>query len=530
MCLVARCRLFFLLSSMALPVMTPERRRSPRISLSALAYITFDSNCGGIVVNISDEGLCFHTIAPIERSDTIHFWFSADGKRIEAQGRLVWTDDTRKTGGLRFNALSPEASRQIRNWIVQSSDPFAATRQIAAQPPLNAAAHSGISKSAKGAVHHNSHTLRGWSRRVGTLARWGEFSRGLATGILIAVVVAAIFLFHAYKHQIGESLIFLGERFGATPHSETASRAPMSASSQAAGPTSQRHATVSAPGPAATQALGPEEALVQPATKAAKPAPAKLAPKPIAPAISFAPSTAAAPLIDFAADRPGLPPSQAGGTAQPGSADRSPDKTTVMAVKAAGHSSESAEDIAEINSGVPFGRYFDAGRFKDELGARNTTDDLARIGIHAIVIPKHHLWMNSYQVIAGPYRDAEEMQVAGTNLRSHGFKTHSLPKQSRGLSLISSTAPRGLAEAPTEQFVVNWESYSPEVTVNFVKAGDTVAKVQGKWVKRSIPYDYDAIVYKQNANGSRTLLEIWFHGMSRAVVLPATSPNRPVIF
>jgi PilZ domain len=513
---------------MALPVMTPERRRSPRISLSALAYITFDSNCGGIVVNISDEGLCFHTIAPIERSDTIHFWFSADGKRIEAQGRLIWTDETRKTGGLRFNVLSAEASRQIRNWIVQSSDPFAARRQIAAQPPLDAAARSGISKPAKGAVY-GSGALKEWSRWMGTPARWGEFSRGLATGILIAIVVAAIFLFHTYKHRIGESLIFLGERFGATPHSETASRASTSASPspQATGSTSQRHTTVAALSPAAIPSSGLEEALVQPAAKAAKPAPAKLAPKPVAPAISLAPSTAALPIIDFAAARPGPPPPEAGGTAQPESADRSADKTTVMAVKPTGNSSESAEDIAELNSGVPFGRYFDAGRFKDELGARNTTDDLARIGIHAIVVPKHHLWMNSYQVIVGPYRDTEEMQVAGTSLRSHGFKTHSLPRQSRGLTLVSSTVPQGLAEAPTEQFVVNWESYSPEVTVNFVKAGDTVAKAQGKWVKRSIPYDYDAIVYKQNGNGSRTLLEIWFHGMSRAVVLPST---HPVIF
>ncbi len=509
--------------------MTPERRRSPRISLSALAYITFDSNCGGIVVNISDEGLCFHTIAPIERSDTIHFWFSAGGRRIEADGRLIWTDETRKTGGLRFNTLSAEAGQQIRNWIVQSSDPFAAARQIAAQPPLNAMAHSGISKPEKSAVH-GSGTLRGLPRWLGTLARWGEFSRGLATGILIAVVVAAIFLFHAYKHRIGESLILLGEHFGATPHSELASPAPTSAPPQAAGSTSSRTATAAALPPAAIPSSGLKEDLAQPAAKAVKPAPAKLEPKLVAPAISLAPSTAALPIIDSATARPGPPLPEPGGTAQPESADPSAEKATVMAVKPAGNSSENAGDIVEINSGVPFGRYFDAGRFKDELGARNTTDDLARIGIHAIVIPKRHLWMNSYQVIAGPYRDAEEMQVAGTNLRSHGFKTHSLPRQSRGLTLVSSTAPHGLAEAPTEQFIVNWEIYSPEVTVNFVKAGDTVAKAQGKWVKRPNPYGYDAIVYKQNSNGSRTLLEMWFHGMSRAVVLPATSPDHSVIF
>jgi hypothetical protein len=98
------------------------------------------------------------------------------------------------------------------------------------------------------------------------------------------------------------------------------------------------------------------------------------------------------------------------------------------------------------------------------------------------------------------------------------------------LTLGSSTPAHGLAEAPTENLVVNWETYSPEVTVTFVKAGDTVAKAEGKWVRKTIAYDYDAIVYKQNGNGSRTLLEIWFHGMNRAVALPATSANHPVIF
>ncbi len=514
---------------MALPVMKPERRGSPRTSLSALAYLTFESNCGGIVVNISDEGLCFHTIAPIERNDTIRFWFSAGGRRIEAEGRLMWTDETRKTGGLRFNALSAEARRQIRNWIRQSSQPFAATTPAAALPPLDAGARSSIRKPEKSVVHGPA-TRKGSSRWIGTPARWGEFSRGLATGILIALVVAAIFLFHTYKHRIGESLIFLGERFGARPHSEPASPAPTSASSQVSGPTSQRHATVSAPGHDALPTSGSEQALIQPATNAARPTQPKLAPKPVAPAISFAPSPAALPLIDFAAARPGPPPAEAGRTAQPESADRAVDKTTVMAVKPTGHSAENAEDVAEINSGVPFGRYFDVGRFKDEFEARSTSDDLTRIGIHTIVIQKHHLWTNSYQVIVGPYRDPEEMQVASTNLRSHGFKTHSLPRQSRDLTLVSSTAPHGLEDAPAEQFVVDWETYSPDATVNFVKAGDTVAKALGKWVKRSTAYDYDAIVFEQRGNGPRTLLEIRFHGMSRAVVLPTSSSNHSVNF
>ena len=79
----------------------------------------------------------------------------------------------------------------------------------------------------------------------------------------------------------------------------------------------------------------------------------------------------------------------------------------------------------------------------------------------------------------------EEMQAAGANLRSHGFKTHSLPKQSRGLTLLSSTAPpHGLEGPPTENLTVNWETYSPEVTVNFVKGGDTVTKAPGNVGKK----------------------------------------------
>ncbi|HEY6903432.1 MAG TPA: PilZ domain-containing protein, partial [Candidatus Acidoferrales bacterium] len=315
---------------MALPVMSPERRRSPRISLAALAYITFESNCGGIVLNISDDGLCFHTIAPVEPNDTVRFWFSAGGRQIEANGQLVWTDETRKTGGLRFNALSTEARRQIRKWIAESSEAFAAPRQAPAVRPPTRGVPSSANQAQK-SVAHGSATRSEVPQRIGTPARWGEFSRGLATGILIAVIVAAIFLFDTYKHRIGESLIFLGERFAATPHSQQTSLAPApgSASSQAAGPAVQQHVTAPPAASAATLASGSQQALIQPPTKAVKPTQTKPSPQPITPAIAFAPSTEAWPLIDFAAVRPSPPPLEPGGIAQPESTDRSADKTTV---------------------------------------------------------------------------------------------------------------------------------------------------------------------------------------------------------
>jgi hypothetical protein len=46
---------------------TPERRHLPRTTLERLAYIDIESNNGGIVLNVSTEGLCFHSIAAVER-------------------------------------------------------------------------------------------------------------------------------------------------------------------------------------------------------------------------------------------------------------------------------------------------------------------------------------------------------------------------------------------------------------------------------------------------------------------------------
>ena len=49
--------------------------------------------------------------------------------------------------------------------------------------------------------------------------------------------------------------------------------------------------------------------------------------------------------------------------------------------------------------------------------------------------------------------------------------------------------------------------------------------VQAKWVKQDLKYDHNAIAYQRNNDGSRTLLEIRFSGMTQALVFPANSNN-----
>ena len=100
-----------------------ERRRTPRTTITGHAYVNIEPNNGGIVLNVSDEGLCFHSFDPVPRNGKVRFWFSERNRRIEAQAKLAWTDETQKAG-LQFTTLPAEAREQIRQWMIQSATPL----------------------------------------------------------------------------------------------------------------------------------------------------------------------------------------------------------------------------------------------------------------------------------------------------------------------------------------------------------------------------------------------------------------------
>ena len=65
------------------------------------AYINIEPNNGGIVLNVSDGGLCFHSFDPVRRNGPVRFWFSQHNQRIEADAELAWTDATQKGGAMK---------------------------------------------------------------------------------------------------------------------------------------------------------------------------------------------------------------------------------------------------------------------------------------------------------------------------------------------------------------------------------------------------------------------------------------------
>src|ERR1700741_4652210 len=106
---------------MTLKMESPERRQTPRTTINGLGYIDFEAN-GGIVLNVSEGGLSFHSVSPIQRNGAIRFWFPERNRRIEAMGELAWVNETQKTGGLRFTAMPEEGREQIRHWINQATN------------------------------------------------------------------------------------------------------------------------------------------------------------------------------------------------------------------------------------------------------------------------------------------------------------------------------------------------------------------------------------------------------------------------
>jgi cell division septation protein DedD len=113
-------------------MMQPERRLKRRKAPQQPTYINLESNYPGKVQDISESGLRFRVIDPLEPSWQIHFCVVANSKRIRGTGELVWTGAGRKTGGLRFTHLSAETREQIRTWLDESS-PYPGTNKSSTQ-------------------------------------------------------------------------------------------------------------------------------------------------------------------------------------------------------------------------------------------------------------------------------------------------------------------------------------------------------------------------------------------------------------
>lgn len=114
--------------------------------------------------------------------------------------------------------------------------------------------------------------------------------------------------------------------------------------------------------------------------------------------------------------------------------------------------------------------------------------------------------------------------VLGILVMTSVFATAKEQKGAHQLTLSHAASIAG-TQMPAGSYKVTWATHSPEATVTFENHRQVVATVEGKWVDRGVLYRQNAVVLNTNPDGSQSVVEIRFAGMTGALVFGGNSPS-----
>jgi hypothetical protein len=95
-----------------------QARARQRHELRTLTYVTLDQANGGIVRNLSHEGIAVQAVAAVRLRQRLRVRFELryPRLRVEARGEVTWATVSGQCG-IRFLDMSPRMTRQINEWI-----------------------------------------------------------------------------------------------------------------------------------------------------------------------------------------------------------------------------------------------------------------------------------------------------------------------------------------------------------------------------------------------------------------------------
>jgi hypothetical protein len=232
--------------------MKQDQRSIVRKRTQQLVYLELGRDNGGVMLNLSEDGCSFQAITPVKCGEARFAFQISGGRRISGEAEVVWVDDVGIMGGLRFLNLPVEARKQIRQWLQETNAPEErGTFEAAPAAPLGAAARTEARVEASAAwssrehrstpsptgvrtveeeapppptawanlraasvppLHEEQFSVPLLSREdaafVAPRARSVAMWRALA---VLATAVAIALLLVNYQHEVGDSLIWLGE-------------------------------------------------------------------------------------------------------------------------------------------------------------------------------------------------------------------------------------------------------------------------------------------------------------------------------
>jgi hypothetical protein len=68
------------------------------------------------------------------------------------------------------------------------------------------------------------------------------------------------------------------------------------------------------------------------------------------------------------------------------------------------------------------------------------------------------------------------------------------------------------------KYTINWQTHSPEATVQFVQHHSVLASTEGRVEQRQKKYDRNAVLYNTSPGGAISVVEIRFAGSNQVLV------------
>jgi TonB family protein len=100
-----------------------NRRLSARRRFDQLVYVDLGRKNGGMLVNVSEGGVHFQSIQPLEKDQFVamEFMLPGVGTPLEIIGEVAWLDELGKSGGLRFASLPEDMKQLVRAWLTRET-------------------------------------------------------------------------------------------------------------------------------------------------------------------------------------------------------------------------------------------------------------------------------------------------------------------------------------------------------------------------------------------------------------------------
>ena len=95
-----------------------QARGQHRHELRTLTYVTLDQANGGIVRNLTHDGMGVQVVAAVrpQQQLRVRFELRYPRLRVETRGEVIWATSSGQCG-IRFLDVSPRTTRQINEWI-----------------------------------------------------------------------------------------------------------------------------------------------------------------------------------------------------------------------------------------------------------------------------------------------------------------------------------------------------------------------------------------------------------------------------